>query len=123
MHQQLRCMSTPWTECLKFPFNPIEFLILNSESFSNEQVIGIKNSLTSFTECRPAVLVVFHHTNDEYYVVPNTSRFAKDRGIPTVDCLFNDGGLLQAQQNDKALRDAMECLKPYQKNETVSYRI
>ncbi|XP_062406493.1 uncharacterized protein LOC134097593 isoform X2 [Sardina pilchardus] len=80
----------------------------------------IEAALSVIPNCRPAVLMVFHHTNDKYYIVPNTSRFTQHRGIQTVDCLFNDDGLLHAPRNDEAFRLAVEHLKVFQEHEMSS---
>ncbi|XP_076128244.1 uncharacterized protein LOC143109412 isoform X2 [Alosa pseudoharengus] len=72
-------------------------------------------ALSVIPDCRPAVLMVFHHTNDKYYIVPNTNRFTQDRGISTINCLFNDDGLLKAPQNNEAFRLAVKHLKLFHK--------
>ncbi|XP_063079738.1 uncharacterized protein LOC134469420 [Engraulis encrasicolus] len=71
-------------------------------------------ALNKIPEYKPAVLVVFHHTFDKDYVIPNTGRFTTERRIPTVDCLFSDSGLLATPQHDKAVEDMLTHLKPFQ---------
>ncbi|XP_056314273.1 uncharacterized protein si:dkey-58f10.7 isoform X2 [Danio aesculapii] len=58
------------------------------------------NDLSAF---KPAIFLVLHHTFDPERVVPDSSRVVKRNDTLTVDCLFNDTGLLRCKINDDAL--------------------
>ncbi|XP_036440057.1 uncharacterized protein LOC118817462 isoform X1 [Colossoma macropomum] len=68
-------------------------------------------SLPAISATQPVVLVVLHHTTQQYPVVPNSSRSVNRSDVFTVDCLFNeDRGLLSCQHNDQALKAVKEHL-------------
>lgn len=61
---------------------------------------------------KPAVLVVFHHTFDREYIVPNTARFVNRPNTITVNCLFHESqGLLRGEVLNIAVEDAVKFLR------------
>ncbi|XP_036440058.1 uncharacterized protein LOC118817462 isoform X2 [Colossoma macropomum] len=67
--------------------------------------------IQAISATQPVVLVVLHHTTQQYPVVPNSSRSVNRSDVFTVDCLFNeDRGLLSCQHNDQALKAVKEHL-------------
>ncbi|XP_062407041.1 uncharacterized protein LOC134098105 isoform X2 [Sardina pilchardus] len=68
---------------------------------------------------KPCILVVMHITFDKDYVAPDSSRFAREKGVVTVDCLFSeDDGLLQCSKNNKAVETINKHLKEHAKDPT-----
>ncbi|XP_062407044.1 uncharacterized protein LOC134098105 isoform X5 [Sardina pilchardus] len=68
---------------------------------------------------KPCILVVMHITFDKDYVAPDSSRFAKEKNVVTVDCLFSeDDGLLKCSKNNKAVETINKHLKEHAKDLT-----
>ncbi|KAM9493877.1 uncharacterized protein Hap1MRO34_003924 [Clarias gariepinus] len=61
---------------------------------------------------KPVVLVVLHHTFDQYYIAPDSRLCVKREGVFAVDCLYyEDLGLLRCPCNDEAIRAVREHLR------------
>ncbi|XP_072527804.1 uncharacterized protein [Salminus brasiliensis] len=61
---------------------------------------------------KPVVLVVLHHTFDQYFMAPDSRHSVNRSDVFTVDCLFHeDQGLLRCQRNDKALKETKEYIE------------
>ncbi|XP_053347698.1 uncharacterized protein LOC128518577 isoform X2 [Clarias gariepinus] len=71
----------------------------------------ISAAMEKIPEGKPVVLVVLHHTFDQYYIAPDSRLCVKREGVFVVDCLFyEDQGLLKCQRNDEAIRAVKEHL-------------
>ena len=70
------------------------------------QIAHIPPLSASFSAGKPVILVVLHHTFNQDYTVPDSSRHVtRNDVILTVDCLFHDsqGGLLKCPLNEKSV--------------------
>ncbi|XP_056314274.1 uncharacterized protein si:dkey-58f10.7 isoform X3 [Danio aesculapii] len=74
------------------------------------------NDLSAF---KPAIFLVLHHTFDPERVVPDSSRVVKRNDTLTVDCLFNDTGLLRCKIND----DALDKIVMHFKHQVIQFYI
>ncbi|XP_007230455.3 uncharacterized protein LOC103021317 [Astyanax mexicanus] len=71
----------------------------------------IEAALSQIPASQPAVLVVLFHTNDPYFVAPNSRLCVNRENVITVDCLFHeDLGLLRRERNAEALRAVKDHL-------------
>lgn len=72
--------------------------------------------LMPLTDAKPCILVVMHITVDPYFVTPNSSRFAKGRGVDTVDYLcYEDGGSIKSEKISEAVFQIRRHLEEYAK--------
>lgn len=81
-------------------------------------------TFASFTDKIPAVLVVFHHTFDQDFIVPDTKRFLNRRDMITVNCLFHESqGLLTGPLLDKAVKETLDFLRHYDSGKASDWKI
>ncbi|XP_076841354.1 uncharacterized protein LOC143485706 [Brachyhypopomus gauderio] len=75
----------------------------------------IEAALLQIPATRPVVLIVFHHTFDEYYMAPDSRLCVRSRSdVFAVDCLHHeDQGLLRCLRNDDALMAVKHHLSAY----------
>ncbi|XP_041950180.1 uncharacterized protein LOC121711001 isoform X3 [Alosa sapidissima] len=79
----------------------------------------IEAALKNIEGTKPAILVAMHHTFEPEYVIPDTSRFGRDKGVLIVDCLFHeDSGLLKCKVNQEAEEVIKRCLYEEYKTKT-----
>ncbi|KAK7164819.1 hypothetical protein R3I94_003265 [Phoxinus phoxinus] len=70
------------------------------------------NKLDSFSDSKPAIFIVLHHTFDPEKTIPDSSRYVTRENALTVDCLFNeDSGLLKCNTNDESLTKIVQRFK------------
>lgn len=84
----------------------------------------IEAALGKIPDTIPAVLVVFHHTFDQDFIVPDTKRFLNRQDMITVNCLFHESqGLLKGLLLDKAVKETLDFLKRYDSGKTNGWEI
>ncbi|XP_047665347.1 restin homolog isoform X3 [Tachysurus fulvidraco] len=73
-----------------------------------------KKRLHNFSDTKPVVLVVLHHTFNTECVVPDSIKCVNRKNMIAVDCLFyEDTGLLQCLKNNDSLDKTSQYLKEY----------
>lgn len=71
----------------------------------------VEAAMREIPEGKPVILVVFHHTFDPDYVVPDSRRFINRQNVLLVDILFHETqGLLRCLHNDEALKEVTDHL-------------
>ncbi|KAK7173381.1 hypothetical protein R3I93_003261 [Phoxinus phoxinus] len=70
------------------------------------------HKLDSFSDSKPAIFIVLHHTFDPEKTIPDSSRYVTREKTLTVDCLFHeDSGLLKCNRNDESLTKIVQRFK------------
>ncbi|XP_031437703.1 uncharacterized protein LOC116223811 isoform X2 [Clupea harengus] len=78
----------------------------------------VEAALDKIPDAKPCILVVMHITVDPYFVTPNSSRFAKGRGVDTVDYLcYEDGGSIKSEKISEAVFQIRRHLEEYAKKD------
>ncbi|XP_047665373.1 interaptin-like [Tachysurus fulvidraco] len=84
-------------------------------SRAGTDIEAAKKRLHNFSDTKPVVLVVLHHTFDTECVVPDSSKCVNRKNMIAVDCLFyEDTGLLQCLKNNESLDKTSQYLEKEQ---------
>ncbi|XP_062407217.1 uncharacterized protein LOC134098229 [Sardina pilchardus] len=90
-------------------------IVLNFCPVDSEAGFDVEAILKEIPDCKPAILVLMHHTDNPAYVVPDRSSYENKKDIPIVHLLYHEHkGLLKCQKNDEARKTIVETLESYE---------
>ncbi|XP_063078516.1 uncharacterized protein LOC134468528 [Engraulis encrasicolus] len=102
--------STDWCDVI------LNFCPVDSDSDSASR---IQEVIKEIPDCKPAILVLMHHTSEPEYTVPDSSGFGKEGAVHIVNFLYQEEeGLLKCPQNDRARTTFLEALGSFEQWDT-----